>query len=157
MIEIDDTLEAMQKVVGGDIEKYMPFDDDVAIICNEEGKVNGLPPNRAVYAEPEAVEMSYREMTKRFREAENSRREHLTGYVVFTEDSFDKPYSEKSRTYVISSDNKTAQTTATEVMTATDSNGGVLSTDNGRLNQIMKKSPGEAFHLHVGILRDIFI
>ena len=109
MIEIDDTLEAMQKVVGGDIEEYMPFDDDVAIICNEEGKVNGLPPNRAVYAEPEAVEMSYREMTKRFREAENSRREHLTGYVVFTEDSFDKPYSEKSRTYVISSDNKAFQ------------------------------------------------
>jgi len=34
MIEIDDTLEAMQKVVGGDIEEYMPFDDDVTIICN---------------------------------------------------------------------------------------------------------------------------
>ena len=51
MIEIDDTLEAMQEVVGGDIEEYMPFDDDVAIICNEEGKINGLPPNRAVYEE----------------------------------------------------------------------------------------------------------
>ena len=35
-IEIDDSLEAMQEVVGGDIEEYMPFDDDVAIICNEE-------------------------------------------------------------------------------------------------------------------------
>lgn len=34
MIEIDDTLEAMQQVVGGDIEEYMPFDDEVAIICN---------------------------------------------------------------------------------------------------------------------------
>ena len=51
MIEIDDTLEAMQEVVGGDIEEYMPFEDEVAIICNEEGKVNGLPPNRAVYEE----------------------------------------------------------------------------------------------------------
>ena len=51
MIEIDDTLEAMQAVVGGDIEEYMPFEDEVAIICNEEGKVNGLPPNRAVYEE----------------------------------------------------------------------------------------------------------
>lgn len=109
MIEIDDTLEAMQQVVGGDIEEYMPFDDEVAIICNEEGKVNGLPPNRAVYAEPEAVEMSYQEMKKRFREFENNHKEHLTGYVVFTEDSFDKPYSEKSRTYVISSDNKAFQ------------------------------------------------
>ena len=51
MIEIDDTLEAMQEVVGGDIEEYMPFEDEVAIICNEEGKVTGLPPNRAVYEE----------------------------------------------------------------------------------------------------------
>ena len=51
MIEIDDTLEAMQAVVGGDIEEYMPFDDDVAIICNEEGKVRGLPLNRAVYVQ----------------------------------------------------------------------------------------------------------
>ena len=29
-IVIDDSLEAMQEVVGGDIEEYMPFDDDVA-------------------------------------------------------------------------------------------------------------------------------
>ena len=49
MIEIEDSLEAMQKVVGGDIEEYMPFEDEVAIICNEEGKINGLPLNRAIY------------------------------------------------------------------------------------------------------------
>lgn len=49
MIEIEDSLEAMQAVVGGDIEEYMPFEDEVAIICNEEGKVNGLPLNRAIY------------------------------------------------------------------------------------------------------------
>ena len=55
MIEIDDTLEAMQAVVGGDIEEYMPFDDEVAIVCNEEGKVNGLPLNRAVYGENKEI------------------------------------------------------------------------------------------------------
>ena len=109
MIEIEYSLEAMQKIVGGDIEEYMPFEDEVAIICNDESKMNGMPPNRAVYAEPETVEMSYQEMTKRFREAEHNRKEHLTGYVVFTEDSFDKPYSEESRTYVISSNNKAFQ------------------------------------------------
>ena len=38
-IVIDDSLEAMQEVVGGDIEEYMPYDDDVAIICNEESGV----------------------------------------------------------------------------------------------------------------------
>ena len=50
-IVIDDSLEAMQEVVGGDIEEYMPYDDDVAIICNEEGKMRGLPLNRAVYVQ----------------------------------------------------------------------------------------------------------
>lgn len=49
MIEIDNSLEAMQEVVGGDIEEYMPFPDDVAIVCNEEGKMNGAELNRAVY------------------------------------------------------------------------------------------------------------
>lgn len=46
---IEDSLEAMQELVGGDIEEYMPFDDEAAIICNEEGKISGLPLNRAVY------------------------------------------------------------------------------------------------------------
>lgn len=49
LVEMEDSLEAMQQMVGGDIEEYMPFEDDVAIICNEEGKVNGLPLNRAIY------------------------------------------------------------------------------------------------------------
>lgn len=109
MIEIDDTLEAMQAVVGGDIEEYMPFEDEVAIICNEEGKVNGLTPNRAVYGEPQAVEMTFAEMRSRFCEAENEGKEHLSGYIVFTQDSFDKPYDERSRTYGVSSNNKAFQ------------------------------------------------
>lgn len=49
VIEIDNTLEAMQKLVEGNIEEYMPFDDDIAIICNDEGKIAGLQPNRAIY------------------------------------------------------------------------------------------------------------
>lgn len=50
VIEIENTLEAMQNIVGGNIEVYEPFDDEVAIVCNEEGKVKGLPLNRAVYS-----------------------------------------------------------------------------------------------------------
>ncbi len=50
-VEIPDTLDAMQELVGGYIEEYMPFDDEVAIIVNEEGKLKGLPPNRAIFAE----------------------------------------------------------------------------------------------------------
>ena len=55
LVEIEDTLEAMQETVDGYIEEYMPFDDEVAIVCNEEGKVNGLPLNRAVYGENKAI------------------------------------------------------------------------------------------------------
>ena len=106
VIEIDDSLESMQAVVGGSIEEYMPFEDEIAIICNEEGKLIGLPLNRAIYAEPEKVEMSYNELKKRFREAEEKGKEHLKGYITFTSDSFTEPYSEESRTYVVSSDNK---------------------------------------------------
>ena len=51
VIEINDDLDTMQSLVGGMIEEYMPFDDEVAIICNEEGKLNGMPLNRAIYDE----------------------------------------------------------------------------------------------------------
>lgn len=48
VIEMEDSLESMQNMVGGLIEEYMPWDDEVAIICNEEGKMNGLPLNRGI-------------------------------------------------------------------------------------------------------------
>ena len=51
VVNLNDTLEDMQKLVGGDIEEYMPFDDDVAIVCNEEGKLNGEELNRAIYGD----------------------------------------------------------------------------------------------------------
>lgn len=46
--EIGTTLDAMQQTVGGDIEAYYPFEEQVCIVCNEEGKINGLPLNRAI-------------------------------------------------------------------------------------------------------------
>ena len=47
--EIDTGLESLQKEVGGNIEVTYPFDDNVGIICNEEGKINGMELNRALY------------------------------------------------------------------------------------------------------------
>ena len=44
--EIKDKLEAYQEIVGGLIELVYPFDDDVLLIDNEEGKLMGLPLNR---------------------------------------------------------------------------------------------------------------
>lgn len=50
--EISSNLESMQEeVVVGYIEAMYPYSEEVAIICNEEGKINGLPLNRAIYAD----------------------------------------------------------------------------------------------------------
>ena len=46
--EVGTTLEAMQQTVGGSIEAYYPFEEQVCIVCNDEGKINGLPLNRAI-------------------------------------------------------------------------------------------------------------
>ena len=47
--ELDGSLESMQEAVGGGIEGYYPYAEPVAIVCNDEGKINGLPLNRAIY------------------------------------------------------------------------------------------------------------
>ena len=46
--EIGGSLESMQRLVGGYIQAVYPFDDPVALICNEEGKLLGLPMNRTL-------------------------------------------------------------------------------------------------------------
>lgn len=47
--ELDGSLKSMQEAVGGGIEGYYPYAEPVAIVCNDEGKINGLPLNRAIY------------------------------------------------------------------------------------------------------------
>lgn len=42
------SLSGMQEKVGGCIQAVYPFEEQVAIICNEEGKIIGLPLNRAL-------------------------------------------------------------------------------------------------------------
>ena len=44
----DEQLRALQEIVGGYIEAIYPYEEDVAIVCNEEGLINGLPFNRSV-------------------------------------------------------------------------------------------------------------
>ena len=48
MQDIDSGLESMQKIVSGLIEAVYPFDEPVALICNEDGKLLNLPLNRAL-------------------------------------------------------------------------------------------------------------
>lgn len=108
LIEIENTFEAMQALIVEDIEEYMPFDDEVALVCADIENSKDRPLNRGIYAEKE-VDMTYQEMKERFREREKEYGEHLTGYIVFSQDSFTKPYSQESRTYRVSSDNKAFQ------------------------------------------------
>lgn len=49
--EIDAGLKSLQKEVDGSIQAVYPFEEEAAIICNEEGKINGLELNRALYDE----------------------------------------------------------------------------------------------------------
>lgn len=46
--EIDGSLKSMQEIVGGTIQALYPFEEPVALICNDEGKLLGLPLNRAL-------------------------------------------------------------------------------------------------------------
>ena len=45
---IEDSLENLQRAVGGCIECFT-FAKDAAIICNEEGRMMGLPGNKSLF------------------------------------------------------------------------------------------------------------
>lgn len=55
VVEIGTGLEDLQHAVGGDIEVVYPFEDRVGLIVNEEGKLIGLPLNRALRDENNEV------------------------------------------------------------------------------------------------------
>lgn len=53
--EIDASLEGMQKIVGGMIEGFYPFEEEVCIVCNDESKINGMRPNRSVKSDEDIM------------------------------------------------------------------------------------------------------
>lgn len=55
--DIDSSLEGLQKTVNGLIEAAYPFEEEVCIICNEEGKLNGMPLNRAIRCEGQITDI----------------------------------------------------------------------------------------------------
>ena len=48
VVEMDLSLESMQKTVSGLIQAVYPWEDKVALVCNDEGKLLNLPENRAL-------------------------------------------------------------------------------------------------------------
>jgi hypothetical protein len=47
--DIGNDLKDLQNIVDGNIEAIYPFDEEVCIVANENGKIDGLPLNRALY------------------------------------------------------------------------------------------------------------
>ena len=47
-MQIGDDLQSMQAVVGGYIQAVYPFEQPVALVCRESGKLDGLTLNRAL-------------------------------------------------------------------------------------------------------------
>lgn len=46
--EIDSGLKSLQREVGGDIQAVYPFEEPVALLCNDDAKLLGMPLNRAL-------------------------------------------------------------------------------------------------------------
>lgn len=53
--EIDGSLESMQAIVGGTIQAIYPFEDFVALICNDEAKLTFLPMNRMLWERNDVI------------------------------------------------------------------------------------------------------
>ena len=48
VISIPHELSQLQRLVGGMIEIVEPFDDDIALVCDENGRSDGKPVNRII-------------------------------------------------------------------------------------------------------------
>ena len=46
LVEIDHTLEELQRLVNDDIQAIYPYDDPVALVCGDNGKCKGFVANR---------------------------------------------------------------------------------------------------------------
>jgi hypothetical protein len=55
---IENTLEAMQQTVGGLIELFR-IDDEIVIIHNEESKLGGFRPNKAIWYEDDLIDIVF--------------------------------------------------------------------------------------------------
>ena len=106
-VTIDAIPSGLHKAIGGEFNIIYPFGNDICVVCRADAQTAGLKTNRALRSADQRTEMTYGQLTSAFYAQESKMEDkHLLGHVVFTQDSFTKPYSEASRTYVISSDNK---------------------------------------------------
>ena len=55
VVTIGSSLESLQKAVDGYIEVIYPYDDQVGLLMNEEGKLRGMELNRALRDENDQI------------------------------------------------------------------------------------------------------
>jgi len=48
LIEVEHTLENLQELVGGTVQVVYPWEDYVAVLCDDDGKGKGYPANRII-------------------------------------------------------------------------------------------------------------
>lgn len=53
--EVGTSLAELQAAVDGNIQAFYPYEEQVCIVCDDEGKLFGKPLNRAVYGEDGAI------------------------------------------------------------------------------------------------------
>ena len=58
-MELKNDLDAMQRAVGGLLQVIYPFEEPVALVCNDEGKLLGLPANRGLWDEKGRLEVYF--------------------------------------------------------------------------------------------------
>ena len=51
LVTVEHTLKKLQEIIGGTLQAVYPFEDRVAIICDDDGKGKGLAPNRMLLDE----------------------------------------------------------------------------------------------------------
>lgn len=106
-IQIDPIPSGLCKAIGGNFSVIYPFGNDLCVVCLEDAEAANLQENRALRTADQRKEMTYGQLVSAFYEQESKKDDkHLLGHVIFSQDSFTRPYSEATRTYIISSNNK---------------------------------------------------
>ena len=107
IVTVQGDANSLRQALGGDFEPIYSLSENVCVLGRTGAQAAQLPVNRTLRTQDEFLNMPYRQLTSEFYKQESSpSKEHLTGYIVFTQDSFSQPYPEVSRTYVVSSNNK---------------------------------------------------
>lgn len=107
IVTVQGDANSLRQALGGDFELIHSLSENVCVLGRTGAQAAQMPVNRTIRTNDELCDMTYQQLTSEFYKQESSpSKEHLTGYIVFTQDSFSRPYPEVSRTYVVSSNNK---------------------------------------------------